>query len=107
MSIRDTDYKGNPGNPGLPALGDANYYRKLGKELFGSSETSEEQERRLKEASPYGHFKTWRLVRIIIKSGDDLRSEQFAMQLIETIDLIFKKRKLKLKLSPYEILSTG
>ena len=29
------------------------------------------------------------------------------MQLIETIDLIFKKRKLKLKLMPYEILSTG
>jgi phosphatidylinositol 4-kinase len=29
------------------------------------------------------------------------------MQLIETIDLIFKKRKLKLKLTPYEILSTG
>jgi phosphatidylinositol 4-kinase B len=44
---------------------------------------------------------------MIIKSGDDLRSEQFAMQLIETIDLIFKKRKLKLKLTPYEILSTG
>lgn len=29
------------------------------------------------------------------------------MQLIETIDLIFKKRKLKLRLTPYEILSTG
>lgn len=29
------------------------------------------------------------------------------MQLIETIDLIFKKRKLKLKLTTYEILSTG
>jgi|TARA_B110000285_G_scaffold176510_1_gene198217 phosphatidylinositol 4-kinase B len=29
------------------------------------------------------------------------------MQLIETIDLIFKRKKLKLKLTPYEILSTG
>ena len=29
------------------------------------------------------------------------------MQLIETIDLIFKKRHLRLKLTPYEILSTG
>ena len=29
------------------------------------------------------------------------------MQLIETMDLIFKRRKLKLKLTPYEILSTG
>jgi phosphatidylinositol kinase/protein kinase (PI-3 family) len=42
-----------------------------------------------------------------VKSGDDLRSEQFAMQLIETADLIFQKRKLKLKLTTYEILSTG
>lgn len=29
------------------------------------------------------------------------------MQLIETIDLIFKKNNLKIKLTPYEILSTG
>ena len=29
------------------------------------------------------------------------------MQLIETIDLIFKKKNLKLLLTPYEILSTG
>lgn len=70
-------------------------------------ETAQDQEARIRETSPYGHFKTWRLLRVIVKSGDDLRSEQFAMQLIETIDLIFKKRKLKLKLTPYEILSTG
>ena len=43
---------------------------------------------------------------MIVKSNDDLRSEQFAMQIIETIDLIFKKRHLKLRLKPYEILST-
>ena len=29
------------------------------------------------------------------------------MQLIERMDLIFKKRKLNLLLTPYEILSTG
>ena len=52
-------------------------------------------------------MKTWKLLRVIIKSGDDLRSEQFAMQLIETMDLIFKKYKLKLLLTTYEILSTG
>ena len=52
-------------------------------------------------------MKTWKLLRVIVKSGDDLRSEQFAMQLIETINLIFKRRKLKLKLTTYEILSTG
>ena len=44
---------------------------------------------------------------MIVKSGDDLRCEQFAMQLIDAMDQIFKKSKLKLKLSPYEIQSTG
>lgn len=29
------------------------------------------------------------------------------MQLIETMDHIFRQRKLKLKLTPYEIVSTG
>ena len=81
-------------------------YKELEKKIL-KYEASDEQEERLRKASPYGHFKTWKLLRVIVKSGDDLRSEQFAMQLIETIDLIFKKRKLKLKLTPYEILSTG
>ena len=45
-------------------------------------------------------------MRVIVKSGDDLRSEQFAMQLIETMDNIFKRKNLKLLLSPYEIIST-
>jgi len=44
-----------------------------------SFELSEHQEKRIREASKYGHLKTWRLVRVIVKSGDDLRSEQFAM----------------------------
>ena len=42
-------------------------------------ESAEEQEARIRAASEYGHFKTWKLLRVIIKSGDDLRSEQFAM----------------------------
>ena len=82
-----------------------NYLRELYKDIF-SSETSKQQENRIRSQSVYGHLKTWKLLRVIVKSGDDLRSEQFAMQLIETIDLIFKKRHLKLKLTPYEILST-
>lgn len=77
----------------------------LNEQLF--SETDDEFIQRIRNNSPYGHLKTWSLSRMIIKSNDDLRSEQFAMQVIETIDLIFKKRHLKLKLTPYEIISTG
>ena len=67
---------------------------------------AEDQEKRIREQSMFSHLKSWRLLRMIVKSNDDLRSEQFAMQIIETIDLIWKKRHLKLKVKPYEILST-
>lgn len=40
-------------------------------ELFG--ESRQEQERRLRNGSIYGHLKTWRLVHLIIKTGDNLK----------------------------------
>ena len=52
-------------------------------------------------------MKTWKLIKIIVKSNDDVRQEQFAMQLISQIDQIFKLKKLNLWLKPYEILATG
>jgi hypothetical protein len=45
-------------------------------------ELSEEQEHRIQSNSRFGRLHTWRLVRLMVKSGDDLRLEQFAMQLI-------------------------
>ena len=49
-------------------------------------ENSKEQERRIRAASQYGHLKSWRLMRLIVKSKDDVRQEQFAVQLISQID---------------------
>ena len=72
------------------------------------SETSRQQDERVRKNSPYGHLKTWRLIKIIVKSNDDVRQEQFAMQLIAQINQIFMAKKgLKLWLRPYEILATG
>lgn len=42
-----------------------------------------------------------------MKSIDDVRQEQFAIQLISQIDQIFKLKKLPLWLRTYEILATG
>ena len=42
-------------------------------------EENEFREIRIRENSKFGQLKTWRLLKVIIKSGDDLRSEQFAM----------------------------
>ena len=72
-----------------------------------SGETAVQQEKRIRKQSIFGHLKTWKLLRLIVKSGDDLRQEQFAMQLISQIDQIFKKKKLNIWLKPYEILATG
>ena len=52
-------------------------------------------------------LKSWRLLWIIVKANDDVRQEQFAMQLISQINCIFKLKKLNLWLYPYEILATG
>lgn len=71
------------------------------------NETSQEQEVRIRKQSPYGGLVTWKLLRIIVKSNDDVRQEQFAMQIISQFEQIFKARKLDLWLKPYEILATG
>jgi len=50
---------------------------------------------------------TWRVAWVILKCGDDLRHEQFAMQLICLVDSIFRENKLNLCLRPYEIVATS
>ena len=75
---------------------------------FLFSETSKVQDERLRRESPYGHLATWRTFRFIVKSGDDLRQEQLAMQLIAVMDQIFREHSdtNKLWLRPYEIIAT-
>ena len=40
----------------------------------------------MKEGSKYGHLKTYKIVKMIVKCGDDLRQEQFAMQIITLVN---------------------
>lgn len=44
-----------------------------------ANETSKAQRIRVQESSPFGALKSWNLVRVIVKSLDDVRQEQFAM----------------------------
>lgn len=37
------------------------------------AETSLEQEQRIREESPFGHLKSWRLLRVVVKANDDVR----------------------------------
>ncbi len=73
--------------------------------IFG--EKIEEQTTRLKKLSPFGNCTSWKLFKIIVKSGEDLRQEQFATQLINEFNQIFHLENVEMWLNPYEILSTG
>lgn len=73
--------------------------------FFG--EDTKEQEARIKKNSPFKDLKSYKIIHLIVKSGSDMKEEQFALQLVSQFDQIFKAEKLKLLLTPYEILSLG
>jgi hypothetical protein len=63
-------------------------------------------ENRLRKSSPFGHLPTWGIGCLIVKSGDDIRQEQLAMQLISEFERIFSAANLSLWLRPYRVLAT-
>lgn len=73
--------------------------------IFG--QTFSQLKSRLKRTSPYGNLFSYKPIQFIFKSGEDLRQEQFASQLINTFAQIFKVEKVNCFLYPYEIISTG
>jgi len=75
----------------------------LQESVFGEAWT--ERRRRIKRTSPFGDIPGWRLVSVIVKANDDLRQEQFAMQLIKTFKEIWEAANLPLQLRTYEILA--
>ncbi|CAD8090552.1 unnamed protein product [Paramecium primaurelia] len=80
-------------------------FEKIGQEIFG--EDSNQISERIRQQSPYSHFRSWRLVHLIVKTGDNLKQEQFALQLINQFQMIFQKERLPLKLTTYDIQSLG
>ena len=73
--------------------------------VFG--ETLDSQEARLKYQSQYGYLSSYKVCKVLVKSGEDLRQEQFASQLINEFAQIFKIENVDCYLYPYEIISTG
>ncbi|WFC97413.1 1-phosphatidylinositol 4-kinase [Malassezia yamatoensis] len=46
---------------------------------------------RIRSSSPYGHIPTWDLFSVIVKTGADLRQEQFAVQLINEFRRVWQE----------------
>ncbi|VDP17705.1 unnamed protein product [Soboliphyme baturini] len=67
------------------------------------SEPWEEKLRRIREASPYGHLSNWKLLPVIIKTGDDLRQELLAYQILCELKNIWEEEHVPLWVKPYRI----
>jgi len=63
-----------------------------------------EKEKRVRRLSPYGHLPTWHLMPVIVKTGDDLRQELLAMQLLRLFQDVFQRERLKLWLRPLNVM---
>jgi hypothetical protein len=59
---------------------------------------------RIRESSPYGHYSTWQLIPVIIKSGDDLRQELIASQFLNKLQQIWKSEHVPVYVKPSNIL---
>lgn len=69
---------------------------------FCPQEPWEEKVKRVRETSPYGHLSSWRLLSVIVKTGDDLRQELLASQLLTMLQKIWQLERVPLWLSPYK-----
>ena len=70
-------------------------------------EQFEMKQDRLRKESPYGSLKSWRLSQIVVKSGDDVRQEVLASQLVRMFRKVFEEESLPLWLRPYDVVVTG
>ena len=61
---------------------------------------------RIRKASPFGHLPNWDLFSVIVKTGDDLRQEAFACQLIQAMQMCWEKAESGVWVKKYNILIT-
>lgn len=73
--------------------------------MFG--EAWEQKKERIRRSSPYGWAKSWDLISVIVKTGDDLRQEAFACQLIAVCSKIFSEHGVDVWMKNMRILVTG
>jgi phosphatidylinositol 4-kinase len=74
-------------------------------DVFGAP--FEAMQARLARGSEYAALPGWQVLTVVVKAGDELRQERFAMELIRTFDAIFRRAGLPLALRPYRIVASG
>ncbi|KAF9227901.1 kinase-like protein [Gyrodon lividus] len=71
------------------------------------SESWAAKKSRIRYGSPYGHSANWDCVSVIVKTGDDLRQEQVAVQLIQEFERIWQEEGCQCWVRYFRILTTG
>ena len=64
----------------------------------------------IRDVSPYGHIKGWRLASFIMKAGEDIRRESFVMQIISKLQSWFMEEIPEVDrpfMRPYTIMCVG
>jgi phosphatidylinositol 4-kinase len=64
----------------------------------------------IRNSSPYGHVKGWRLASFILKAGEDIRREAFVMQIITKLQKWFQEEipfEHRPFMRPYSIMCVG
>ncbi|GMM33652.1 1-phosphatidylinositol 4-kinase [Saccharomycopsis crataegensis] len=62
---------------------------------------------RIRKESPFGHHDNWELCSVISKTGDDLRQEAFACQIIQAMSQIWKQENIGVWVKKMRILITS
>ncbi|KAI9293603.1 kinase-like protein [Neoconidiobolus thromboides FSU 785] len=65
------------------------------------------KEKRIRQQSPFGERKNWKLLPLIVKTGADLRQEQFALQLIQEMERIWKDNNCNIFVKLFNIMITS
>ncbi|TFY82621.1 hypothetical protein EWM64_g1386 [Hericium alpestre] len=71
------------------------------------SESWATKKSRVRQGSPYGHLASWDCLSVIVKTGDDLRQEQLAVQLIQEFKRIWQEENCQCWVRYFRILITG
>lgn len=75
--------------------------------MFAISKSWDEKVASIRSSSSFGKLPGWGVKSFIVKSGDDLRKEILAMQIIDICQHVFDVERLDISLHPYQIISTG
>ena len=95
-------------NYGNPAAGHGDMPYVYGdRKVFMKGRTWQEKTLMIKSQSCFSQLPGWTVRSFIVKSGDDLRKEIVAMQLVDFFRNIFHSEGLDISLRPYRIISTG